>query len=120
MPNFIKTPADEARWSKAKAAASKSKNKGEQSFDDQDWALVNHIYHQMDKCDDLGKAIKDFLELSKSQGDESSIVELESFLEKARRRLSDEVEDPSEAEDQEYGEDQGFHEYDPSQEQDVS
>ena len=38
---------DEAKWTRAKAAVSKSKNKPESAFTDQDWALVQHIYQTM-------------------------------------------------------------------------
>jgi len=110
MPGFVKTPKDEARWSKAKNAAKRSKGKDEASFQDQDWALVNHIYHQMGKAEELGKAVKDILQTS---SDPASIEELKSFLEKARRRMSDEVNDADD-EDQELGE--GFREFDPDEE----
>ena len=114
MPGFVRTPKDEARWSKAKDAAKRSKKKDEDSFTDQDWALVNHIYHQMGKAEELGKAVKDMMKGSK---DEASVEELQSFLEKARKRLSDEAEDPYEKDDaDELGE--GFREFDPDEEDD--
>jgi hypothetical protein len=69
MPAFIKTPADEGRWSKAKKAAGKTLS---ESDGDRYWALVNSIYQKM----------------TKSQDDDIEI--LESILTKARRRLSDE------------------------------
>lgn len=53
MPGFIKTPKDEARWSKAKKAASKSTSEGSDGY----WALSNYIYHRMGKSeDDIQKA----------------------------------------------------------------
>lgn len=59
MPAFIKTPKDEARWSKAKKAVSESKKKDESSFHDRDWALTNYIYHKMGKTEeDVQKAEK--------------------------------------------------------------
>lgn len=112
MPGFVRTAKDEARWSKAKDAAKRSKSKDEASFTDQDWALVNHIYHQMGKAEELGKAVKEMMENSK---DDASLEELQSFLEKARRRMSDEVNDADD-EDNELGE--GFREFDPDEEQD--
>lgn len=111
MPGFVRTAKDEARWSKAKDAAKKSKSKDEASFQDQDWALVNHIYHQMGKAEELGKAVKEMLHASV---DPESVKELESFLEKARRRLSDEVNDA----DDEDNELEGMREFDPDEESD--
>src|SRR5581483_4651781 len=51
MPAFIRTKSDEHRWSRAKKAVEESRKKGESSFEDQDWALVNSIYHKMHKSD---------------------------------------------------------------------
>lgn len=76
MPAFVKTPKDEAKWAKAKKHAADSKKKDEGSFDDQDWALVNHIYHQMKKAE---------------------VDRLAEILEKAKRRLSDEWDPEAEA-----------------------
>lgn len=103
MPGFIRNKKDEARWSKAKKAAEKSKNKDEKSFSDTDWALVNHIYHQMSKSQDL-----------------NSLEQLKSFLEKARKRLSDEPFDPYEEDEGSDLEQYGFHEIDPEQEDEAS
>lgn len=114
MPAFVRTQRDEAKWSKAKEAAKRSKKKDESSFQDQDWALVNHIYHQMEKSEQLSESI---VELLKSSKDNSSLDDLQSFLEKARRRLSDESADVSDEENEpEVGE--GFREFDPDEEQD--
>jgi len=53
MPGFVKTPKDEARWEKAKKAASKSTSHGTDSF----WKLSNYIYHKMGKSqEDIEKA----------------------------------------------------------------
>ena len=49
MPGFVKTPKDEAKWSKAKAAASKSTKEGSESY----WKLANYIFH---KGEDMEKA----------------------------------------------------------------
>ncbi|MEM4726239.1 MAG: hypothetical protein QXG63_04800 [Nitrososphaerales archaeon] len=108
MPSFIRTKKDEALWQKAKQAAAKSKNKDEESFSDQDWALVNHIYHQMKKGE----------EFSKSTDSLRSIEKATEELEKARRRLSDESVDPLEADDYDESEDlgEGFREFDPDEE----
>lgn len=38
MPGFVKTKADEKKWSKAKDAAGEGK-----------WALANYIYHKIGK-----------------------------------------------------------------------
>lgn len=53
MPAFIKTPADEAKWGKAKSAANKTLSESE---GDNYWALVNSIYQKMNKSEDLSKA----------------------------------------------------------------
>jgi hypothetical protein len=48
MPAFIRTPADEARWSKAKEAANKQRSEAD---GDRYWGLVNHIYQNMKKAE---------------------------------------------------------------------
>lgn len=42
MPGFVKTPKDEAKWTKSKEAAGK---KGKET----NWALANYIFHKMGK-----------------------------------------------------------------------
>lgn len=76
MPAFIKTPADEARWSKAKEAANKSHSESE---GDSYWKIVNSIYQKMTKSDDS-----------------THIEDIIKVLEKARKKMSDEY-DPNEA-----------------------
>lgn len=49
MPGFVQTKRDEERWSRAKRAVSRSKNKDEKSFTNRDWGLVNYLYHKMGK-----------------------------------------------------------------------
>lgn len=49
MPAWVK---DEARWSRAKAAAAKSKGKSVESLHDDDFALANYIYHKMGKTEE--------------------------------------------------------------------
>jgi DNA-directed RNA polymerase specialized sigma subunit len=107
MPGFVKDKKDEAIWQKAKKAASKSKNKSEDSFSDQDWALVNHIYHKMKKS----------VESAKELDDPKFLEDAINVLEKARRRLSDEVVDPLEADDDESEFSEGFREFDPYEEE---
>lgn len=51
MPGFVKTPKDEARWSKAKEAAGKSTQKDSESY----WKLSNYIYHKMGKTEEDAK-----------------------------------------------------------------
>lgn len=53
MPAFIKTPADEQRWKKAKEAAGKTLS---ESDGDRFWALTNSIYQKMSKSEELEKA----------------------------------------------------------------
>lgn len=48
MPGFVKTPKDEARWSKAKEAAGKQTKSGSESY----WKLSNYIYHKMGKTEE--------------------------------------------------------------------
>ena len=93
MPAFIKTPADEKRWSKAKSAANKTLS---ESAGDSYWALVNSIYQKMTK------SVED-------------IEAIETVLTKARRKLSDEY-DPNEQSEGENLEDEGFREFDPDEE----
>lgn len=92
MPAFIKTPADESRWAKAKTAASKTLS---ESDGDRYWALVNSIYQKM----------------TKSQDDDIAVIE--AILLKARRRLSDE---PEEEESDFVPEEAGMREFDPDEE----
>jgi hypothetical protein len=47
MPGSVKTPAQEKAWKRAKEIVSEQRSKGEASFTDKDWGLVNHIYHNM-------------------------------------------------------------------------
>src|ERR1035437_8673030 len=62
------------------------------------------------KTKKLGKSIKEFFNASKE--DASSLGDLKSFLEKARRRLSDEEEDPDETPEST----EGMREFDPDEE----
>ena len=110
MPGFIRTKKDEALWEKAKRAAAKSKGKDEGSFTDQDWALVNHIYHKMKKSEDFAKSLDD----------PKIVEELVELLKASRRpRLSDESLDPMEEYSEEDQDDlgEGFREFDPDEEE---
>jgi hypothetical protein len=66
MPGFVKTPKDEARWSKAKEAAGKSTSKDSKSY----WKLSNYIYHKMGKSEtdaaEADKAYNDMDDLEKA------------------------------------------------------
>ena len=93
MPAFIKQPADEARWAKAKEAANKSHSESE---GDSYWAIVNSIYQKMNKAVDLA------LELD----DEEALSKVITMLQKADDEFDDD--------DNELGE--GFHEIDPDDE----
>jgi len=53
MPGFVRSKKDEVKWNKAKKSVSESKSKKEESFSDRDWALVNHIYHNMSKSNSI-------------------------------------------------------------------
>lgn len=48
MPGFVRTKADETRWSNAKEAAKKQTSEGSDSF----YALSNYIYHKMGKSEE--------------------------------------------------------------------
>lgn len=56
MPGFVKTPADEARWAKAKEAAGKETEKDSESY----YKLSNYIYHKMGKSEEDQKLAKMF------------------------------------------------------------
>lgn len=45
MPAFVKTPADEKLWSKAKRESGKSYDEGSDAY----WATANKIFHNMKK-----------------------------------------------------------------------
>ena len=82
MPGFVRTKADEARWSQAKEAANKTHSESE---GDSYWAIVNSIYQKMNKA--------------------------KEELEKARPKMSDEYdpnEDPYEGEAEDDGTDRTF------------
>jgi len=51
MPAFVKTKADESRWSKAKEAAGKETEKGSEGY----WKLANYIFHKMGKTEQDSK-----------------------------------------------------------------
>lgn len=57
MPAFIKTPKDEAKWSKMKEQVSKERGKPESKFTDKDWALTNYLWH---KSEEMEKSNKDY------------------------------------------------------------
>jgi hypothetical protein len=59
MPGFVRTPQDEARWSKAKESAGKQTAKDSESY----WKLSNYIFHRMKKDEESTKFAK---ELEKS------------------------------------------------------
>lgn len=119
MPAFVRTAKDEARWSKAKSAVKDSRKKGEESFVDQDWALVNHIYHQMHKSE-LEIQLSELKKLSANVSSEESIDVLVEALRKARNRFGDEDDEDVEEEepdsDEENPEAHGMRVFDPDQE----
>ena len=97
MPAFIKTPADEARWKKAKEAANKSHSESE---GDSYWKIVNSIYQKMTKSE------------------ETSLEEVMNALKKARQKLSDEY-DPNDmgSDDEDDDLSEGYREFDPDEEE---
>jgi hypothetical protein len=48
MPGFVKTPEQEARWSKAKAAAAKETEVNSENY----WKLSNFLFHRMGKTEE--------------------------------------------------------------------
>lgn len=76
MPGFVKTPKDEARWSKAKEAAGKTTQTGSEGY----WKLSNYIFHRMGKSEEdqkkaemykkelLGQSEKEFQKSMKMSG----------------------------------------------------
>lgn len=64
MPAFIRTQKDEIKWNKAKEAANKSYSESE---GDSYWAVVNHIYQNMNKVDFMENLLE---KLNKVGGDE--------------------------------------------------
>jgi hypothetical protein len=122
MPGFVRTQKDEARWSKAKSHVSSSKQKGEEDFSDQDWALVNHIYRSMKKS-----ALALIAgELIKKCRDAQSRQEFDSYMQelvKVRGRFNnnnDDEDEPASYEEMspEELESAGFSQFDPSEEDD--
>jgi len=102
MPAFIKTPADEARWEKAKKAANKSHSESE---GDSYWAIVNSIYQKMKKS----------VEFAAQTDDPKFIDEAINALEKARQKMSDEY-DPNEEQEDEQAPEEQLTEFDPEDE----
>jgi hypothetical protein len=83
MPGFVKTPKDEAKWSKAKEAAGKSTSKGSKGY----WALSNYIFHKMGKSEDSAKMAKMFKNELQKQGlvKISGVQKLHEFLTNRKR-----------------------------------
>jgi hypothetical protein len=49
MPGFIRTKAQEKKWTRAKEAVMRNKNiKKESDITDQHWGLINSIYQKME------------------------------------------------------------------------
>lgn len=103
MPAFIKTPADEARWAKAKEAANKSHSESE---GDSYWKIVNSIYQKMNKSVDDAK----------KSNDPTYVDEVIKVLEKARQKLSDEY-DPNDMGSDEDDDMADLREFDPDEEE---
>ena len=102
MPAFIKTPADESRWAKAKEAANKSHSESE---GDSYWAIVNSIYQKMKKS----------IEFAEQTNDPTFINDAISVLKKARQKMSDEY-DPNEEQEQDVPAEEQLTEFDPDEE----
>jgi hypothetical protein len=47
MPAWVSTPAEERRWQRAKQIVRQQRSKKEAEFAERDWALANHIFHNM-------------------------------------------------------------------------
>jgi hypothetical protein len=109
MPGFVRTPKDEARWSKAKDAAKRSKSKDEKSFQDQDWALVNHIYHNMQK-EEIAQKFDKIMSMAKNIDSKEMLDSVIASLKKAKDYNDDDNNDDD-------LESKGFRVFDPDQEQ---
>lgn len=62
MPGFVKTPADEKKWSEAKDQAGKTYDEGSDAY----WATANKIFHAKKKkhgkdASTLDPGVQDFL-----------------------------------------------------------
>lgn len=79
MPGFVKTPRDEARWSKAKEAAGKQTDKGSDSY----WKLSNYIYHKMGKTEadqKMAELYKNEITNDFQSGRELNVENIRGFL----------------------------------------
>jgi hypothetical protein len=78
MPGFVKTPKDEAKWSKAKEASKKSTKEGSKGF----WALSNYIFHRMGKTEESANLAAIFKKELIKQGvvKNSGVQKLHEFL----------------------------------------
>lgn len=83
MPGFVKTPKDEAKWSKAKEAAGKSTDKDSESY----WKLSNYIFHKMGKNEDSQKLAETLKKDLQEQGvvKISGVQKLSEFLTNKKR-----------------------------------
>ena len=83
MPGFVKTPHDEAKWSKAKEAAGKETEKGSEGY----WKLSNYIFHKMGKTEDSRKTAAFFKNELIKQGlvKTSGVQKLHEFLTNRKR-----------------------------------
>jgi hypothetical protein len=103
MPAFIKTPKDEARWEKAKKAASKTLS---ESDGDSYWALTNSIYQKMEKSEmailnkvtalleKVRRATDEYdpyAEDTEESAPEADVREFDPDAEEARQRAEDEA-----------------------------
>lgn len=77
MPAFVKTPAQEAKWKRAKDAVKRSRKKEQSDFSSTDWGLVTHIYQGIKKAQasgdyDLAKSshqkLKEYIKGGKADG----------------------------------------------------
>jgi hypothetical protein len=115
MPAFIRTKSDEARWKKAKAAASKTLSEAD---GDRYWALTNSIYQKMHKAE-IAQALLGKLEKASDEEENDGGYDDEG---------TDDEDEPLDIQDWDYGgegsgegEDEdlssiGIHEIDPDQE----
>lgn len=125
MPGFVRSKKDEAKWSKAKKHVAESKAKDEESFSDRDWALVNHIYHQINKSSDPA--------LSNVSDIETIIRSLQETKKLIKQRYNDDEDpynlDPSEEDlegfsiidpekEGQEGSDEDYQEYSPEEDED--
>ena len=86
MPAFVKTPADEKRWRRAKEIVADQRHKSAASLTDEDYRLVNHIYQGMVtkanavSASDLPQALQTLQRLIRAAKDQELPPEVQALV----------------------------------------